>query len=64
MTNIRTVVIGMGHKVPGNSCGTRANCCKDINCCDHFVIFDYGHLHPRAATIEPKEKEVEDNATA
>jgi hypothetical protein len=60
---MRAEVTRMGHSVPCNSCGTRVNCCKDINKCDHFVLFDCGDLHPHAATEEP-EKEGNQEATA
>ncbi|KAL4798801.1 hypothetical protein BDV19DRAFT_356171 [Aspergillus venezuelensis] len=50
MTNMRAEVIRLGHGVPCTSCDSRVNCCKDINQCDHFVLFDCGDLHPRAAT--------------
>ncbi|KAL4782837.1 hypothetical protein BJX76DRAFT_349064 [Aspergillus varians] len=54
VTNMRAEVVRMGHSMPCKSCGSRVNCCKDINKCDHFVLFDCGDLHPRAATEEPK----------
>ncbi|KAL4883541.1 hypothetical protein BJY04DRAFT_184845 [Aspergillus karnatakaensis] len=63
VTNMRAEVVRMGHSVPCESCGTRVNCCKDINKCDHFVLFDCGDLHPRAATEEP-EKEGSEEGTA
>ncbi|KAL3494962.1 hypothetical protein BJX62DRAFT_233930 [Aspergillus germanicus] len=63
VTNMRAEVIRMGHSVPCKSCGSRVNCCKDINRCDHFVLFDCGDLHLRAATEEP-ENQANEEATA
>ncbi|KAL2824829.1 hypothetical protein BJY01DRAFT_241646 [Aspergillus pseudoustus] len=54
VTNIRAKVTCMGHSMPCSSCGTRVNYYKDINKCNHFVLFNYGNLHPHAATKEPK----------
>ncbi|KAL4887744.1 hypothetical protein BDV59DRAFT_189998 [Aspergillus ambiguus] len=46
VTNMRLKVRELGHNVPCQSCGERKNCCKNINLCDHFVLFDCGDLHP------------------
>lgn len=39
----------MGHKVPCKACGNRNHCCKDVNKCDHFVLFDCGEISPNLA---------------
>ncbi|KAL2836238.1 hypothetical protein BJX68DRAFT_273593 [Aspergillus pseudodeflectus] len=61
VTNMRAEVVRMGHSVPCKSCGSRVNCCKDINKCDHFVLFNCGDLHPRAATKEAEVPQPEPN---
>ncbi|KAG2000758.1 hypothetical protein GB937_010865 [Aspergillus fischeri] len=45
ITNMRKKVAEMGHHVPCNSCGNRNECCKDINKCDHFILFECGNIH-------------------
>lgn len=52
VTNMRRMVSEMGHKIPCESCENRTDCCKDINKCDHFVLFECGELAPKQATPE------------
>ncbi|KAL2859111.1 uncharacterized protein BJX67DRAFT_368974 [Aspergillus lucknowensis] len=66
VTNMRTKIACMGKSVPYMSCSSCVNCCKDINKCDYFVLFNYGNLHPHAATkeaenqVEEIEEEIEE----
>ncbi|EAW22051.1 uncharacterized protein NFIA_036070 [Aspergillus fischeri NRRL 181] len=44
VTNMRKKVAEMGRKVPCSSCGNRNDCCKDINKCAYFVLFNCGNI--------------------
>jgi hypothetical protein len=46
---MRKKVGEMGRKVPCSACGNRNDCCKDVNKCDHFVLFDCGDISPQVA---------------
>ncbi|KAK1138225.1 hypothetical protein N8T08_004049, partial [Aspergillus melleus] len=46
VTDMRKLVRNMGKKVPCGSCGDRRNCCKDINLCEHFLLFNCDKLAP------------------
>jgi len=39
----------MGRKIPCSTCGNRNNCCKDINKCDYFILFNCGEISPDLA---------------
>ncbi|KAI9034732.1 uncharacterized protein KD926_006351 [Aspergillus affinis] len=61
-TNMRQLVRNMGHKVPCNSCPALKDCCKDINRCDHFLLFDCGNLAPATAAAASQNNEGEEEA--
>lgn len=45
-------VVYLGKPVLCRSCATRNACCKDINKCEYFVLFDCGDLRPDAAVSQ------------
>jgi hypothetical protein len=47
---MRKMVSERGQKLPCGSCESRNECCKDINKCDYFVLFDCGELAPTPTT--------------
>lgn len=49
---MRLEVVRLGKPVPCRSCATRNACCKDINKCEYFVLFDCGDLRPDAAVSQ------------
>ncbi|KAE8384443.1 hypothetical protein BDV23DRAFT_177034 [Aspergillus alliaceus] len=46
VTNIRKRAVDLGGSVPCDSCKTKNECCKDIDHCDNFMLFDCGNLAP------------------
>ncbi|KAF7164869.1 hypothetical protein CNMCM5623_009296 [Aspergillus felis] len=57
VTNMRKKVAELGHKVPCDSCGKRNDCCKDVNKCDYFILFDCGSVCPTPASQVDTEDE-------
>ncbi|KAI9038647.1 uncharacterized protein KD926_010591 [Aspergillus affinis] len=53
ITNMRKLVRNLGHKVPCASCGTAKDCCKNINICDHFLLFNCQNLAPTTNSAQP-----------
>ncbi|CRG92923.1 hypothetical protein PISL3812_10004 [Talaromyces islandicus] len=56
LTRMREIVRELDGKIPCESCENRNSCCKDINVCDHFALFDCGGLVPKV-TEKPAENE-------
>ncbi|GFF98314.1 conserved hypothetical protein [Aspergillus udagawae] len=50
VTNMRKKVVEFGHKVPCDSCGKRSDCCKDVNKCAYFILFNCGSVCPSPAS--------------
>ncbi|EYE91950.1 uncharacterized protein EURHEDRAFT_463622, partial [Aspergillus ruber CBS 135680] len=41
VTDMRKQVVLMGHKIPCSACGNRNNCCKDMESCEYFHLFQH-----------------------
>jgi hypothetical protein len=52
ITNMRLEVVRLGKPVPCRSCALRNACCKDINKCEYFALFDTGDLRPDVAVSQ------------
>ncbi|KAE8388261.1 hypothetical protein BDV23DRAFT_185621 [Aspergillus alliaceus] len=50
LLNMRRRAESLGGSVPCSSCESKFDCCKDINKCDNFLLFDCGALTPQAAS--------------
>ncbi|KAE8377486.1 hypothetical protein BDV26DRAFT_293090 [Aspergillus bertholletiae] len=50
LLNMRRRAEDLGGAVPCRSCESKKECCKDINKCDNFLLFDCGALAPTPAS--------------
>ncbi|BCR86534.1 uncharacterized protein ACHE_30521S [Aspergillus chevalieri] len=41
VTDMRKQVVLMGHKIPCSACGNRNDCCKDMESCEYFHLFQH-----------------------
>ncbi|KAL5044747.1 hypothetical protein BDW71DRAFT_185716 [Aspergillus fruticulosus] len=46
ITNIHKEVKNLRGNVPCASYGNCNDCCKDVNVCEHFLLFNCGDIHP------------------
>ncbi|KAB8212649.1 hypothetical protein BDV33DRAFT_137647 [Aspergillus novoparasiticus] len=54
LLNMRRRAEDLGGSVPCRSCESKSDCCRDINKCDNFLLFDCGALAPTPAPKVPK----------
>ncbi|KAF7585082.1 hypothetical protein BBP40_000747, partial [Aspergillus hancockii] len=55
--NMRKIVPHLKGTVPCKNCNNKKDCCRDIQTCANFALFDCGDLHPVAANAEDSEED-------
>ncbi|PYH88972.1 hypothetical protein BO71DRAFT_466275, partial [Aspergillus ellipticus CBS 707.79] len=55
ITVMRKLVPYLKDNVPCKSCASTKECCKNINNCNNFLLFDCGKIGPAAATSNDKD---------